>query len=42
MPKDNIDGAIKRGCGELEGVSYEEVRYEGYALLGGDHGRLYD
>ncbi len=31
MPKDNIDRAIKRGTGELEGVSYDEVRYEGYA-----------
>ncbi|MDH3637703.1 MAG: YebC/PmpR family DNA-binding transcriptional regulator [Gammaproteobacteria bacterium] len=31
MTKDNIERAIKRGTGELEGVSYEEVRYEGYA-----------
>jgi YebC/PmpR family DNA-binding regulatory protein len=31
MPKDNIDRAIKRGTGELEGVSYDEVTYEGYA-----------
>lgn len=30
MPKDNIDRAIKKGTGELEGVSYEEVNYEGY------------
>ncbi len=30
MPGDNIDRAIKRGTGELEGVTYEEVRYEGY------------
>ena len=30
MPKDNIDRAIKRGTGELEGVSYEESIYEGY------------
>jgi YebC/PmpR family DNA-binding regulatory protein len=30
MPADNIDRAIKRGTGELEGVSYEEVTYEGY------------
>ena len=30
MPKDNIDRAIKKGTGELEGVSYEEVTYEGY------------
>jgi YebC/PmpR family DNA-binding regulatory protein len=30
MPKDNIDRAIKRGTGELEGAQYEEVTYEGY------------
>jgi len=30
MPKDNIERAIKRGTGELEGASYEEARYEGY------------
>ncbi len=30
MPKENIDRAIKRGTGELPGVSYEEVIYEGY------------
>jgi YebC/PmpR family DNA-binding regulatory protein len=30
MPADNIDRAVKRGTGELEGVSYEEVTYEGY------------
>ena len=30
MPKDNIERAIKRGTGELEGVNYEEARYEGY------------
>ncbi|TCS74072.1 YebC/PmpR family DNA-binding regulatory protein [Sulfuritortus calidifontis] len=30
MPKDNIENAIKRGTGQLEGVNYEEVRYEGY------------
>ncbi len=30
MPADNIDRAIKRGTGELEGVNYEEIRYEGY------------
>lgn len=29
-PNDNIERAIKRGTGELEGVSYEEVTYEGY------------
>jgi YebC/PmpR family DNA-binding regulatory protein len=34
MPKDNIDNAIKRGTGQLEGVSYEEVRYEGYGIAG--------
>lgn len=30
MPKDNIERAIKKGTGELEGVSYEESIYEGY------------
>jgi YebC/PmpR family DNA-binding regulatory protein len=30
MPKDNIDRAIKKGTGELEGVSYDEFLYEGY------------
>lgn len=30
MPKDNIDRAIKRGTGEIEGAEYEEVVYEGY------------
>jgi len=30
MPSDNIDKAVKRGTGELEGVTYEEVLYEGY------------
>jgi YebC/PmpR family DNA-binding regulatory protein len=30
MPKDNIERAIKRGAGELDGVEYQEVRYEGY------------
>jgi YebC/PmpR family DNA-binding regulatory protein len=30
MPKDNIDRAIKRGTGELEGATYEELTYEGY------------
>ncbi len=30
MPKENIDRAIKRGTGELEGTSFEEVIYEGY------------
>jgi YebC/PmpR family DNA-binding regulatory protein len=30
MPKDNISNAIKRGTGEIAGVSYEEIVYEGY------------
>ncbi|SPD72028.1 conserved hypothetical protein [uncultured Desulfobacterium sp.] len=30
MPKDNIERAIKKGTGELEGASYEEITYEGY------------
>lgn len=30
MPKDNIERAVKKGTGELEGVSYEEITYEGY------------
>ena len=30
MPKGNIERAIKKGTGELEGESYEEIRYEGY------------
>lgn len=30
MPKDNIERAIKKGAGELEGVSYEELQFEGY------------
>jgi YebC/PmpR family DNA-binding regulatory protein len=30
MPADNIDRAIKKGTGELEGVNYEEISYEGY------------
>jgi YebC/PmpR family DNA-binding regulatory protein len=34
MPKDNIERAIKRGTGELEGVTYEQVNYEGYAPSG--------
>ena len=34
MPKDNIERAIKRGTGDLEGVSYEEIRYEGYGIGG--------
>ena len=31
MPSDNVDRAIKRGTGELEGVEYEEIVFEGYA-----------
>ncbi|MBW3578322.1 MAG: YebC/PmpR family DNA-binding transcriptional regulator [Actinobacteria bacterium] len=31
VPKDTIERAVKRGSGELEGVSYEPVQYEGYA-----------
>ncbi len=34
MPSDNIKNAIKRGTGELEGVNYEEIRYEGYGISG--------
>ena len=34
MPKDNVERAIKRGTGGLDGVSYEEIRYEGYGLHG--------
>jgi len=34
MPKDTIDNAIKRGAGQLEGVNYEEIRYEGYGIAG--------
>ena len=34
MPKDTIDNAIKRGSGQLEGVAYEEIRYEGYGING--------
>ena len=34
MPKDTVERAIKRGSGELEGVNYEEVRYEGYGIAG--------
>ena len=34
MPKDTIDRAIKKGTGELEGVSYEETLYEGYGPAG--------
>jgi len=34
MPKDTVENAIKRGCGQLEGVNYEELRYEGYGING--------
>jgi YebC/PmpR family DNA-binding regulatory protein len=34
MPKDTIEKAIKKGTGEIEGVSYEEVLYEGYGPAG--------
>jgi YebC/PmpR family DNA-binding regulatory protein len=34
MPKDNVDRAIKRGTGGLDGASYEEIRYEGYGIAG--------
>jgi YebC/PmpR family DNA-binding regulatory protein len=34
MPKDNIDRAIKRGSGALDGDNYDEVRYEGYGPNG--------
>jgi len=34
MPKDNVTRAIQRGAGELEGVNYEEIRYEGYGIGG--------
>ena len=35
MPKDNIDRAIKKGTGDLEGSTYEELTYEAYAPGGG-------
>lgn len=34
MPNDTIDRAIKRGTGELEGVAYDEITYEGYGIGG--------
>jgi YebC/PmpR family DNA-binding regulatory protein len=34
MPSDNIERAIKKGTGELEGVNYEEISYEGYGPAG--------
>ena len=34
MPKENVTRAVQRGSGSLEGVNYEEVRYEGYGIGG--------
>ncbi|MEX0671986.1 MAG: YebC/PmpR family DNA-binding transcriptional regulator [Candidatus Babeliales bacterium] len=34
MPKDNVDRAIKKGTGELPGVNYEAITYEGYGPYG--------
>jgi len=34
MPKDNIERAIKRGTGEVEGITFEEIAYEGYGSGG--------
>ena len=34
MPKDNVERAITRGTGGLEGSNYEEIRYEGYGIGG--------
>jgi YebC/PmpR family DNA-binding regulatory protein len=34
MPKDNINRAIQRGVGGVDGASYEEIRYEGYGIGG--------
>ena len=34
MPKDNIERAIKRGMGGLDGANYEQIRYEGYGPAG--------
>jgi len=34
MPKDTVENAIKRGSGQLDGVNYEELRYEGYGING--------
>ncbi len=34
MPKENIERAVKKGCGELDGVHYEEICYEGFAQGG--------
>ncbi|MBL8310356.1 MAG: YebC/PmpR family DNA-binding transcriptional regulator [Burkholderiales bacterium] len=34
LSKDTVERAIKRGAGEMDGVNYEEVRYEGYGING--------
>jgi YebC/PmpR family DNA-binding regulatory protein len=34
MPKDTVERAVKRGSGDLEGVNYEKIRYEGYGIGG--------
>ena len=34
MPKDTVQRATQRGAGELDGVNYEEIRYEGYGIGG--------
>lgn len=34
MPKDNVERAIKRGAGGLDGANYEQIRYEGYGPAG--------
>src|ERR1700687_4073842 len=34
MPKDTVERAINRGAGEMEGVRYDEIRYEGYGING--------
>jgi YebC/PmpR family DNA-binding regulatory protein len=34
MPKDNVNRAVQRGSGGLEGANYEEIRYEGYGIGG--------
>jgi YebC/PmpR family DNA-binding regulatory protein len=34
LTKDTVERAVKRGAGELDGVNYEEVRYEGYGING--------
>lgn len=34
MPKDNIERAVKKGCGELDGVNFEQTIYEGYGPEG--------